>query len=422
MSSLRVFEGWVAWFLLLAASQAIAGPKGEAPLRPLPRDVLPSLEPWLERGDLVLMESKPDGTLAQVGLFGLVRAKPSTVFEVLSHPEAYPAMIPSMVRSEIVARHGDVEDVAWEIEIPFKNPEGVNRYEIAAPDHVKYYPISGSVPYGAWLWHVVPLPGGRSIVAHYCTADLGAISWIVRKFLAAWPTFEHGAVATTGIVYLRAVARRAEELERGVTFPKIRYRPGRRPSLMSLVSHKAPLSVEPLGPLLQRGVAALVQYTRDGSLEQVSIIARIHAGPDRVADILWKVEEYPEFIPSISELEVLERSPDVIRYDQHMTMPLVDLEMHLKLKRQGTRFMRISLPGGELPSSMAGWELLPGGPTGTTTSFYYMYYDPGEIAWFVKKLLQREPSFFPGLNLATGLVLVRSVQDRAEGRPAGKRG
>jgi len=414
----RLALGFVLVIAVPAGARADASRSGEAPLTPLPAETVRSLAPWLAVGGLILMESEPKGRLRQVGLFSIVNAPAATVFEVLAHPEHFIKMIPSMVRSEVVRREGKTLDVAWELEIPFQNPAGVNRYLDERPAAIRYYPISGTVPYAAWRWECYPRGPGRTIVAHYTTADVRQVSWIVRRFLAAWPTFEHGAVASTAIVFVKAVAEFAEARHAGREPRRPRYQPGVRRAVRSLVSGERKMDPSSLAPLLKRGLVALVEFDDKVQLQQASILANVAAPPEQLMQVLTGVESLPEFVPTTAKVVVRRRAPGLIEYQHWMTMPLIELEMHMQMRHSANRVALRALPSGDLSTQSSGWEVLPGGAPDTGVLLYYLSYDPGEIAWFVKKLLQREPHFVPGLALATGLVTVRAIADRASGQPA----
>ncbi|MBM4321318.1 MAG: hypothetical protein FJ125_15575 [Deltaproteobacteria bacterium] len=385
----------------------------EAQLRPLPLQTLPALGPWLDRGDLVLLESNPDGSLSQVSVIARVRAPAGTVLDVLAHPEDFPTMVPSMVRSEVRSRNGRQREVAWEIEIPFKNPAGVNRYIDDRPRAIRYWPLEGSIPSGSWEWRAFPQDAGSCILVHTTYADTREISWIVRRFLAAWPTFEHGAVAATAIVFFKAVAGRAEEIRSGTKHPPPSYTPGRVGSIRPITEGEGRLDPTPLAPLLQQGMVALIEYTERHQLRQISILQRMAAGPGQVYGLVANPAGYPTFIPSVSSVQVLIDFPDRCEYRQWMEMPLIKLQMQLRMRRDGSRVVQRA-EGGDLPSSMSGWDMLPDGQAGSSLAIYYNYLDPGEISWFVKKLLVKEPVFHIGLNLALSTVLVRAIADRAK--------
>lgn len=414
---------WVASAVLCGAGAHAAGERsGEAPLTTLPAAAIKAAQPWLEHGDLIVLESDDAGRLRQVGLLSVVEAPAGVVMDVLAHPESFPEMIPSMVRSEVVQRDGRTLDVAWELEIPFQNPEGVNRYLDERPAAIRYYPVSGSVPYAAWRWECHPLGPQRSVLVHYTTADVRQISWIVRRFLSAWPTFEHGAVSSTAIVFVKAVAEFAEARHAGRPPVRPRYRPGRKHTVRSLVSGERTLDVTQIAPLLARGLVALAEFDEQAQLEQASILATVAAPPEQVLQVITGVESLPEFVPTTAKVVVRRRQGDLLEYQHWMKMPLVELEMHMQMRRTGQRVALRALPSGDLSTQSSGWEVLPGAAAGTSTVLYYLSYDPGEIAWFVKKLLQREPHFVPGLALATGLVTARAIADRAAGtsKPASR--
>jgi len=383
----------------------------EAPLTPLPPEALAGAGPWLARGDLLVLESGADGALRQVSLISRVEAAAPTVLEVLAHPEEFPSYIPSMVRCDVTSRQGHESLVAWELEIPFKNPSGVNRYLDERPRTIRHYPLSGSIPAGAWRFDAFPIGDQASLLVLTTYAATREISWAVSKFLDAWPTFEHGAVAATAIVLFKAVASRAVEQRTGKPAARPRYLPGRTGLLNPLLAGGSTPGVAGLAPLLARGTVALVESTPDGGLGQVSLLHRLPGSAQQARDLVANPGGYPDWIPSVTATQVTRTGEGGTEFTQWMELPMLKLRTQLRLLRQGERLL-LRAVGGDLPSSTTHWDFLP--EDGGKSSLLVLSHvsDPGEIAWFVRKLLQKEPRFAAGLNLATNLVLIRGLERR----------
>src|SRR5262249_1447769 len=85
----------------LLASSAAFGAAHPAPLTTLPADKLMTLVPSLRAADLCLIESGPHGELKQLTTVAFVAAPPSTVHDVVAHPERYGQFVHNMSRSDI---------------------------------------------------------------------------------------------------------------------------------------------------------------------------------------------------------------------------------------------------------------------------------------------------------------------------------
>jgi ribosome-associated toxin RatA of RatAB toxin-antitoxin module len=172
------------------------------------------LVPFLSRGELSFVESRPSGKLKQITVVGLVRAKPSRVWEVLTDYEHYASFIPSVVECEVVKRQKNEVVVTFEIEVPGSNVEYTRRDRHFPPDRIEMWveDEEGDILTGGWRWELVPHAGGSQTIlvltAYYDVADT---SWIVRQMMDSNPTTEHGLNVASGQVAVRAMKKRAEQ-------------------------------------------------------------------------------------------------------------------------------------------------------------------------------------------------------------------
>src|SRR5438128_1683173 len=119
-----------ALFLLGFASSARAA----VPLETLPPAEIKRLEPLAARGELALIESKPNGRLRQVTIYTIANAPPDQVFYVLSHPAEYPDFVANVVKSQPTGHTADGGlFYEWELEVPLVNLKGTSKMTYGPP-------------------------------------------------------------------------------------------------------------------------------------------------------------------------------------------------------------------------------------------------------------------------------------------------
>ena len=402
--------------LALALTPAPATAK-RLTLRTLDPATLASLAPLLERGELILIESGPDGRLKQGTLLALADATPKQVLDIAARPEEHPKFIPNLVRADLLQRDGTISEVAWELDVPFVNLTGVNRILDERPKTVRYWSVRGDIRRLAWQWEAVPVARNRSVVAHYTYSDIREASWFLRKVIAGRPTLEHGAVVSTGIVVLKAIcdeaARRAGRLARGR--PAASGRAGIRLHTIS------PLLAGGVGkailPLLDRGEVAFVQSRRNGPLDQVVVLSLVDRPPEAVHAVAGDPARYAEFIPSVKRIEVTARSSDHVTYVNHLAVPLIDVRVLTEMRFLPNLRLALRILGGDVTGGRYAWEFLPVAGRTRTVALFYANTDVRGQLWFLQQLIEKEPYYEHGLNVGLGLVSVRAVRERAESAP-----
>ena len=394
--------------LLPAAAQA------RMKLRTLDTATLKGLAPLAAKGELVLIEAGSGGRLTQVTWVAVAKATPNHVLDVIAVPEDYPKFVPNLVQVDVLQRDGKLTDVEWELEVPFVNLKGVNRVQDDRPKTVRYWPVRGDIRRGAWQWEAVDLGDGRSVVASYVYQDVRDASWFLRKLIDARPTLEHAAVLATSLVMLKAVCDEAGRRagHRVVGRPKKRSRAAIR---IDSVTRDLKGGVHrALMPLTSRGEVALVQSRPDGTLKQVVVLGLVGASPDAVHAVAADPTKYPEFLPTVAGIEVLERTASRVEYIHRFAVPLIELSVTSEMRYLPGRRITLRILGGDLKRGHYAWEFLPADGAARTLTLFYAATDIRERSWFLEKLVEREPYFEHGLNVGLGLVSVRAVGRRAE--------
>jgi ribosome-associated toxin RatA of RatAB toxin-antitoxin module len=379
----------------------------------LPPDVLGRLTPFLERGELSLIESKKDGSLRQITMMTVVDAPPAAVYSVVATPDRYPEFVPNMSKSRVTRRGRGVALVDWELEVPLNNLEGTNIYRFGQ-DYIDIEAVSGDLPEGHWRWEIHPTPGGRSVVVVYVYTDVRRASWIMRQLVKRHRSAEHASVLSAATVFMKSLKLRAEKLVgrgRGLR-PDPR---GRRVvELHGLLDPAARLDMRALDPLLARGTVALVESLPDGRLQQASIFAYVYTGRDRVFSVAADPGRYREFMSSVKESRVLKNEGRSIVYQLEVEVPLLNLNFTARATQTAPYSLRSRSIGGDLEDARFGWDMEAVRPDRTLV-LYYVNSDARRTSWLLRRMIQREPYYEHGFNVATGLVTVRAVRARAEG-------
>jgi len=381
-------------------------------LRPLPPGVTPSLQAFVERGELALIESHKNGRLRQITVMTLIDAPPSVTLGVIAAPERYPEFVRNMALSRVTNRMGDVAIVDWEVEMPLNNLEGTNLYRFHT-SAVEIETVSGDIQSGAWRWEVHPAAGGRSVVVAYAYTDIRSASWFMRRLIDRHRSAEHAAVLSASTVFMKALKVRAENLA-GRGHGKRPDTRGRRVAELVPLVGDPRLNLHALGPLLERGYVSLAESFPDGRLRQASVITYAHTGMDRVFAVANDPGRYHEFMGSIRRSPVLKREGRSVVYELEVEVPLLNLTFTNHAVQTGPYSIRTRSIGGDLEDARFGWDMREAGPNRTLV-LHYLNTDARQASWILRRLIEREPYFEHGMNVATGLVMVRSVRGRAEG-------
>lgn len=389
-----------------------AGAGARPTLATLDRATVERLVPLLSKGELVLVESADTGRLKQVSWLALAKASPAQVLEVVARPEDYPKFVPNLVEVTIRQREGLLTDVAYELEVPFVNLRGVNRVLDERPKRVRYWPVEGDIKRGDWEWRAYDLGDGRSVVASYAYQDVRDASWFIRKMVEARPTLEHAAVLATTLVMLKAVC---DEAARRAGQPVVgRPKKGSHAALKldSIARDLSGNVGRAVMRLAQRGEVALVQSRPDGTLAQVAVMARYDQPPAAAWAVASDPARYPEFMPTVERIEILERTAERIRYVHVFKVPLIELSVLSEMRLLPRHRLAMRITGGDLKRGTYAWEFLPADGGRQTLALFYANTDIREQSWFLEKLVEREPYFEHGLNVGLGLVSTRAVGRR----------
>ena len=401
----------LAGLLVFSSAASAAGYS----LQTLSPETLVQLRSFAERGELVLIESNRGGTLKQITLMTVVRAPRQIVWDVLSATERYPDFVPNVVRSKTIVQRDHERVVSWELEVPLINVEGKNRYRFSPPQAMDVDAVSGDLKTGAWRWELYPLGDDATLAVEYAYSDIRNLNRIIRWMIRGNMTLEHGLVLSAATVFIKALKQRAESIAGRGPAGRPDPKEQRKIVLRSLRadSNGSLLRFDALAPLLDRGTLALVQSFPDGRLHQAVLMTRAYVPRNLVYDVAAHPENYDEFMSGIPQARALRDDGKDLLYEMEVEAPLLNIQFKAHMIR-GPDWLWVDTVGGDLRNAHFAWEFLPQGQK-RTLMLYYTNSDLRRNSWVVRQLINREPYFEHGVNVATGLITLGVVRGRAEG-------
>lgn len=402
--------------LATAASVAWAGPSSAPPRKLESRRAeldLAALSKLLVRGELALVESNDDGSAAQIVLFSAIAAPPARVFDVVADVESYPKFMPSVVRNHIVKRQGEMIAYEWELDVPVFNLKGTRMMRGRRPELVEVRGVDGNFKESRERWELYPLDGGqRTLAAFYRTVDVKTAGVMLKTMVSLEPSMEHGVNLAAGFVHIRDVRRFVE----GLPLPKAEAAGGPVPTLRTLELGPDGLDLAALEKLLARGQLALIESNDDGSLKQVALLTRVEASKRAFGDVVRAASRYPEFIPNLVSQKVAEHDGGKrLRLEYELEVPLANLDGVSEMTIGDDGNIDVVAVGGDIQRGRWRWELHALGDH-VTVPVHYAYSDVTQTSWFVKQLIEKQPLFEHGINVAASTVALTAMKARAEGK------
>ncbi len=183
--------------------------KRKGPLKPLGKRGQNALKPLLDRGAVILTRSVKKGRLRQATVVERVKAPGRKFLVAAATPEFYPKMIKAITDLTVHERTDQATEFSWTIGFSILGLTSRNRLSFT-PDGVLIEGLDGNLPGALWRWQVVDNGPNESIVAYHSWADINKTHYILKKSIKAEPYLEHGFMAGSNMVMLRALKRVAE--------------------------------------------------------------------------------------------------------------------------------------------------------------------------------------------------------------------
>ena len=325
------------------------------------------------------------------------RAPVAAILGVLEDPARYAALIPALVRSEEIGRHGDVRVVAWELEIPLFNLSGTLEVR-PRPGGVELALVDGDLAPGRVVFEAAPRADGRTTLALDARLDVTRSSFFLRRVMARSAYGEPAALAAAAWVALRATALRAEHARDAMAF---RPTAPPAPSTPGAPDGRA-LFQAPLARLARGGAVALVHTAPSGRLASASVAVLSREPETALAARLGDPRGWSAF-PGWRHVQPMPPTatapPTVVVEDG---IPFVDFDATWR-DAPGTRARWWTAVEGAARGAWFGWDVSP--TTEASAEAVLTMFPRLELTGSIpRRFIEAEPLLEHGLALALTFV------------------
>ena len=368
------------------------------------------LKPYLDRGDLALVESDADETTRQLVLLSRIAVPPARVWEAVMNVERYPKFMKTVAKAKVMQRHRGQMVFEWSLDLPVLTLSGVRAMRGKRPHVVEIRGVRGHFHEARERWELFPINGGKStLVALYRIVDVKDGGLILKAAVELEPTMDQGLNLAAGFVFINDLRNHLE----GRPPPKISARDGPVPELETLNKGGRP-NLKPVEKLMEYGQLALIESQPDGSLKQVSVMAVVEAPKAKLVEAVHTPEKWTEFVGNLADQKVTREPGGTILLDYELEVPLVNVEGQNRMSFDGDSVEMVAV-GGDITRSRWRWEFYDLGPN-RSVPMHYAYTDVTEASWLVRKLVAQQPTFEHGIVVAASTIAVRAMKARAEGK------
>ena len=171
---------------------------------------LKALAPLIARGQVVIVDSNGGGRMRQVTAIEDVRAPFAKVVDAVSAPKNFQKMIRAI--SDVTVESATPQEIlfSWTLGFSVFSITSRNRMT-SAGDGVLLEGLDGDLAGAKWRWQIVPVAPDDTIVAYHGFANVGKAAVILDKTVRREPYLEHGLMAGSNMVMLRAMKRAVEQ-------------------------------------------------------------------------------------------------------------------------------------------------------------------------------------------------------------------
>ncbi len=178
-----------------------------------------------------------------------------------------------------------------------------------------------------------------------------------------------------------------------------------------------------LSPLMDQGVAGLVEHDAPPLLPGIHFAVRVHAPAETVADLLSHPEGYPAYMPALSEVTVQERRGATVAYHWQWQTSVFSLGGQAMLtcfspppaqQRRGWRVV-VARTDGDLGHGREVWRVRPDGPTHSTLTLATRM-DLTDANYVTRQMSGATRSLSRSITMTLGLGMVLRLRAEAERR------
>ncbi len=181
----------------------------KGPLKPLTKKALAAISPLLERGTVVLTDSVSRGRLTQATVVKKIQASANKFLLAAATPEFYPKIIKAISDIKIHSRTNANTEFSWTLGFSVFSLTSRNRLSFTR-DGVIIEALDGSLGGALWRWQIADQGQASCTVAYHGWVNLLKAGNMLSKSVKVEPYMEHGLVAGSNMVMLRAMERVVE--------------------------------------------------------------------------------------------------------------------------------------------------------------------------------------------------------------------
>ena len=168
-----------------------------------------------------------------------------------------------------------------------------------------------------------------------------------------------------------------------------------------------------LTPLLVHGAVIMSRRVDGGATSRATIFVRIHAPLETVYRVVSSPEDYPAFIPAISNVEIRSRRGRRSAFRFHANAAVFEMTTDATMHGVSDRRIDFTIPMSDFGPSGSRWEFFPESPTETVAALT-VWTDPGQGIWLVRQMAGSSGYAASSGNFTIETVLALSVKRRAE--------
>lgn len=206
----------IAVTVVLTFASLVLGADFTTPVDRVSAD-MSNIEKMMSKGQMLIVEEKPNGSLSMVTGGIIINATPEKVYEVLVAYDNYTQFMPSTTRCKVVSEQGDTKDVAFTIEFKFTilswKVDYVLRHTFVPNKEIRWKLLSSKdnkLKDTIGAWQLFPLPGGKTAAFYSVYSDIKSISWAIKKAFESEPSMEISVNASSCVMVLKAIKMRVE--------------------------------------------------------------------------------------------------------------------------------------------------------------------------------------------------------------------
>ena len=170
---------------------------------------LKALAQLIARGQVVLVDSNGKGKMRQVTVIENVRAPFAKVLGAVSTPSNYSKFIRAI--SDVTIQSAAPKEIyfSWKLGFSVFSISSKNRMS-SVDQGVTLEGLEGDLAGATWRWQIVPTAPDNTVVVYHGFADIKKAAFILEKTVQREPYLEHGLMAGSNMVMLRAMKRAVE--------------------------------------------------------------------------------------------------------------------------------------------------------------------------------------------------------------------